>query len=115
MRVNRFATTKPYDAPRHNGCISYRLQGLDASPVEDFWVGISHFLPFGGADRDASPFEKVYVVLSGEVTVEAGGERVTLKPHDSCVIGKNEERTIINEAHLPATMLVAISTHKAAP
>jgi len=112
MHVHRFAATKRYDAPRHNGCISYRLEGLEASPVKDFWVGISHFLPGGGADRDASLFEKVYVVLSGEVTVEAGGERVTLKPYDSCVIQTNEERTLVNESHLPATMLVVISTHK---
>jgi len=59
MHVNRFDAVERYNAPRHNGCVSYRLQGAEASPLEDFWIGISHFLPDGGAERDASPFEKV--------------------------------------------------------
>ena len=113
MHVTRFNAAKPYNPPKHGGCVSYRLQGMDASPVQDFWVGVSHFLPGGGAERDATPAEKVYVVLSGEVTVDAGGQRVTLKPFDSCVIGKNEERSIVNESSQPATMLIAISTPKA--
>jgi mannose-6-phosphate isomerase-like protein (cupin superfamily) len=109
MQVNRYSAVKSYSAPKHNACVAYRLQGAEASPVENFWVGLSHFLPNGGAERDASPAEKVYVVLSGEVTVEAGGQRVTLEPYDSCVIGKNEERTLINESNVPASMLVVIS------
>lgn len=112
MQVTRFDKAKPYNAPRHNACIAFRLQGSDATKVDDFWVGMSHFLPGGGADRDASPTEKVYVVLSGEITVEIGGERTTLKQFDSCVIGKNEERLLINESNLPCSMLVVISTHK---
>jgi len=56
--------------------------------------------------------EKVYVVLSGEVTVEASGERVTLKLYDTCMIGKNGQRVVVNESKAPATMLVVISTHK---
>ncbi len=114
MQVTRFNAAKTYHPPKHPGAVAYRLQGMEASPVQDFWVGMSHFLPGGGAERDATPTEKVYVVLSGEVTVEAGGQRVTLKTYDSCVIGKNEERSVVNESTLPATMLVVISTPKAA-
>lgn len=112
MQVIRFQDAKPYNPPKHNGCVSYRLQGMETTKVEDFWVGVSHFLPQGGAELDASPLEKVYVVLSGEVTVEASGERVTLKPYDTCMIGKNEQRVVVNESKAPATMLVVISTHK---
>ena len=36
--------------------------------------GISHFLPGGGAGPDASPPEKIYYVLAGELTVIAGGK-----------------------------------------
>ena len=113
MQVTRFNAAKAYNPPKHLGCVSYRLQGMDTSKLQDFWVGMSHFLPGGGAELDATPVEKVYVVLSGEVTVEAGGERVTLKAFDSCIIGQDEERVIANESNLPATMLVVISTHKA--
>ena len=36
--------------------------------------GISHFLPGGGAGPDASPPEKIYYVLAGELTVIVGGK-----------------------------------------
>lgn len=77
-------------------------------------MGLSHFLPGGGAALDASPFEKVYVVLEGEVTVEAKGERVVLCAHDSCVIPANEARTVANEGQWPVAMLVMLSTHSEA-
>jgi len=114
MQVIRFQDAKPYNPAKHSGCVSYRLQGMEANKGEDFWVGVSHFLPQGGAELDASPCEKVYMVLSGEVTVEASGERVKLKPYDTCMIGKNERRMVVNESNVPATMLVVISTHKGA-
>jgi mannose-6-phosphate isomerase-like protein (cupin superfamily) len=114
MHVTRFNAAKTYNPPKHPGAVAYRLQGMDTSPVQDFWVGVSHFLPGGGAELDATPTEKVYVVLSGKVTVEAGGQRVTLEAYDSCMIGKNEERRVVNESSLPASMLVVISTPKAA-
>lgn len=114
MHVTRSNAAKTYYPPKHPGAVAYRLQGMDVSPVQDFWVGLSHFLPGGGAELDSTPTEKVYVVLSGEVTVEAGGQRVTLKPYDSCMIGKNEARTVVNESSMPASMLVVISTPKPA-
>ncbi len=114
MQVTRYSAAKTYHPPKHPLSVAYRLQGKEASAVEDFWVGLSHFLPGGGAELDATPTEKVYVVLSGEVTVEAGGQRVTLGPYDSCVISKNEQRTVVNESKLPATMLVVISNPKPA-
>ena len=42
--------------------------------------GISHFLPGGGAGPDASPPEKVYYVLAGELTVIAGGKETVAGP-----------------------------------
>ena len=71
-------------------------------------VGLSHFLPGGGAGPDASPTEKVYTVLSGELTVIVGGKETVLKPLDSCFIGPNENREIINRGNEVVTMLVAV-------
>jgi quercetin dioxygenase-like cupin family protein len=111
VKIARFDAASSYEAPRHHGCTSFRVQGLEATPVKNFWVAISHFLPAGGAELDASPLEKVYVVLSGEITVEAGGERHTLRANDSCFIAANEARSVLNESHLPASMIVVIATH----
>jgi quercetin dioxygenase-like cupin family protein len=112
MEVKRFAEAKAYEAPNHRNYTSLRLFGLDAGGPKQFVVGLSHFLPGGGAGPDASPTEKVYVVLSGELTVKAGGRETLLKANDSCFIGPNEEREIINRGNDVVTMLVAMSAPK---
>ena len=69
MEVVRLADAKPYFPPKHADVRCLRLQGFEASGAASFSVGLSHFLPGGGAELDATPVEKVYVVVSGEVTV----------------------------------------------
>jgi len=112
MEVKRFAEAKAYEAPNHRNYTSLRLFGLDAGGPKQFVVGLSHFLPGGGAGPDASPTEKVYVVLAGELTVIAGGKETVLKANDSCFIGPNEEREIINRGNEVVTMMVAMSAPK---
>ena len=109
MEVKRFAEAKAYEAPNHRNYTSLRLFGLDAGGPKQFVVSLSHFLPGGGAGPDASPTEKVYVVLSGELTVIASGKESVLKANDSCFIGPNESREIINRGNDVVTMLVAMS------
>jgi len=110
MLVKRFADAKPYEAPNHRNYSSLRLFGADAGGPKQFVVGLSHFLPGGGAGPDASPTEKVYVILSGELTVIVGGKETVLEPNDSCFIAPNESREIINRGNDVVTMLVAVST-----
>lgn len=108
MKVVRYSDTAQYQAPRHFKMRSLRLQGLEASDTKACWVGLSHFLPQGGAEMDATPVEKIYVVLSGEVTITAEGQTVTLGFMDSCVIAANEKRSIINNTNDIAAMLVIV-------
>ena len=115
MLIKRFPEAKAYEAPNHRNYASLRLFGADAGGPSDFVVGLSHFLPGGGAGPDASPTEKVYVVLSGELTVIVDGQEAVLKPNDSCFIEANEKREIINRSNDVATIIVAMSTPKAAP
>jgi mannose-6-phosphate isomerase-like protein (cupin superfamily) len=110
MLVKRFAEAKPYEAPNHRNYSSLRLFGADAGGPQGFVVGLSHFLPGGGAGPDASPTEKVYVILAGELTVIAGGKETVLKANDSCFIGPDESREIVNRGNDVVTMLVAVST-----
>ena len=84
MEVTHLDDARPYEAPKHFDMRGLRLQGFDASPAESFWVGLSHFLPGGGAEMDATPIEKVYVVVDGEVTVTTETGDTTLGPLDSC-------------------------------
>src|SRR3954453_16613545 len=108
MDVTRLSDAQPYEAPKHFDMRGLRLQGFDASTSENFWVGLSNFLPGGGAEMDATPLEKVYVVVSGEVTVTTDAGETTLGPLDSCRLAPGEARSIENKTNLPALMLVAM-------
>lgn len=108
MKVTRFADAKPYVAPNHYEMASLRLQGFEAGGPKAFWTGLSHFLPGGGAGPDASPLEKVYVVLSGELTVRAAGQDIVLGPMDSCCIPGGQEREVKNTGNHVASMLVVM-------
>ncbi len=112
MFVKRFSDAKAYDAPNHRACTSLRLFGAEAGGAKDVIVGFSHFLPGGGAGPDASPPEKVYFVLAGELTVIVNGKETVLKQYDSCVIEPNEVREIINRGNQVCSIVVAVVPKK---
>lgn len=106
MQVTRFDTAKPYDAKNHFGMTAMRLQGEGVSDSKDFWVGLSTFLPGGGADWGSSPTGKVYVVIEGHVSVKNADEEVELGPMDSLYLLPGEERSVLNKTNKAATMIV---------
>ena len=108
MEVTRLDDAQPYQGPKHFDVSTLRLQGFDASSAVNFWVGLSHFLPGGGAEMDATPIEKVYVVVDGEVTVVTADGETSLRPLDSCWLAPGEARAIENRTNLPASMLVVM-------
>jgi quercetin dioxygenase-like cupin family protein len=108
MRVKRFVEAKPYEAPNHRGVVGLRLQGFEPGGPTNQWVGFSQFLPGGGAGPDATPFEKVYVVLEGRMTVIVGGAETVLGAMDSCTIAPDETREIVNRENDVCKMLVVI-------
>jgi quercetin dioxygenase-like cupin family protein len=108
MEVVRLSEAKPYESPGHFDMRGLRLQGHEASGAESFWVGLSYFLPGGGVEMGATPVEKVYVVLEGEVTVITDGGTATLGRLDSCRLAPDEARAIENRGNLPASMLVVM-------
>jgi quercetin dioxygenase-like cupin family protein len=110
MRKVELKDAKPYQAPKHFGMTALKLHGREETGCQTFWIGLSHFLPGGGAEFDASPAEKVYFVLEGEVTIKCqSGEVITLGPWDSLFIGPDVARAIVNETNRPASMLVIIN------
>ncbi len=108
MQVTRFAQARPYDAPNHRGVVGLRLQGFAEGGPRNQWMGLSQFLPGGGAGPDATPFEKVYLVLDGEMTVIAGGQEVVLGPMDSCTLAPGELREIVNRSNHVCRMVVVM-------
>ncbi|WP_306598684.1 cupin domain-containing protein [Geothrix sp. 21YS21S-2] len=110
MKKRELKDCTSYDPPRHFKMAALRLQGKEESGCEKFWMGLSHFLPGGGAEFEATPAEKIYFVVEGEVVVTTGnGEKIVLRRTDSIRIGPDEGRSILNESNLPASMLVVIN------
>jgi mannose-6-phosphate isomerase-like protein (cupin superfamily) len=109
MKKVSLSDVKPYDAAGHFKMTALRLQGKEETGAKRFWMGLSHFLPGGGAEFSSSPTEKIYFLLEGELTVKTATEEVVLKPNDSLYIGENEGRSIINHTNKPASMLVIIN------
>ena len=109
MLVKKFADAKPYEAPNHRACTTLRLFGAEAGGSQALLVGVTHFLPGGGAGPDASPPEKVYYVLAGELTVIVNGKETVLRKNDSCYIGPNESREIVNRGNDVCTIFVAVA------
>jgi quercetin dioxygenase-like cupin family protein len=108
MHVTRIHDAAPYEAPKHFAMRGLRLQGWDASPSQSFWVGLSQFLPGGGAESDVTPLEKVYVVLEGTIAIETDQGTTELSRLDSCHLAAGERRSIVNRANQTAYMLVVM-------
>ncbi len=107
MEVTRFAEAKQYHPPLHHGCTALRLQGFEATGADFAWTGLSQILPGGGADMDAGPLGKIYVVIDGEVTVTLqDGTSSTLSALDSCFIPPDEAREVRNNGSAVASMIV---------
>ena len=108
MLVKRFEDAEPYEAPNHWDVVGLRLQGFEEGGPTNQWVGLSHYLPGGGAGPDSTPFEKVYVVLDGAATLTVGGNETVLRRYDSCTIAPDEVRKIENRSNRICTLLVVI-------
>jgi hypothetical protein len=108
MHLVRFSDAPAYEAPGHKDMRMLRLQGRDAGPADLVWLGVSHLLPGGGTESNASAEEKFYVVLDGEVTIESDTGEEVLGIWDSCRIAPHEKRALKNLSNRPATILLAM-------
>ena len=89
---------------------SLRLQGFDMTASQFAWVGLSHFLPQGGAEMDAGAAGEN---LCGARRAKSpfnwrDGTQHVLKAVDSCHIPGGEARAIRNDGNAVATMLVVM-------
>ena len=80
MIVRKLSEAKPYEASNHRDYKSLRVFGAEMGGSQNLIFGISHFLLGGGAGPAASPPEKIYYVLAGELTIIADGKETIVKP-----------------------------------
>ena len=108
MKVVRVGEGRHYDPPGHWGCWPLRIHGKEESGTQGLMISYAHFLPGGGGKDDGAPIERVYYILSGSITIKAGGEEATLNAGDSVYRPANEPGVFINNGVVPSTNLVII-------
>jgi len=112
MNVTRIDQAPEYVAPNHFDMTCLRLQGREAGPAVQLWMGMSIFQPGGHTSLEASPIEKHYIVVQGELTVvtERDGQehREVLRQFDSCCYAPGEKRQIINHTDQEARLVLAM-------
>ena len=120
MHVTRLNDAPEYQAPNHFGMRCLRLQGREAGPAEQLWLGLSIIEPGGHTGLDPSPMEKHYVVIEGELTLVGqlnGGvaEEALLRAGDSCRFAPGEARQLVNRSPAVARVLLAMPFSPPAP
>lgn len=103
---------KTYEAAGHFGMTAMRIHGKEETGAEKFWMGLSTFLPGGGAEYayEDNPLEKVYYMLEGEMTItDNAGEKYVIHKNESISFAPNEGRYLVNASNSPAVMLVIIN------
>lgn len=103
---------KTYEAAGHFGMTAMRIHGKEETGAKKFWVGLSTFLPGGGAEYayEDNPLEKVYYMLEGEMTVtDKAGTKYVIHKNESISFAPNEGRYLVNDSNSPAVMLVIIN------
>ena len=119
MNITRFDQAPTYLAPNHFDMKCLRLQGHEAGPSQTLWMGLSQIAPGGHTSLDASPLEKHYVVLEGELTLVSEREGVkteaVLLRLDSACFAPGEKRQLVNRSQHPASILLAMPYPAVAP
>jgi mannose-6-phosphate isomerase-like protein (cupin superfamily) len=115
MQITRFSLAPFYQAPGHQQMSMRRLQGKEVGHTDSVWFGLSVLEPGGGTTSSASPVEKFYLVIEGELTVEASrnGESTSfvLGPLDSCRIEPGEARRLHNHTGTPCKVLLVMANN----
>lgn len=108
MNVTRFGDAPQYFPSEHFLMRCVRLQGHEAGPAQSLWLGVSTIEPGGHTSMSASPVEKHYVVLDGEVCVQTDEGEVALRRFDSCRLAPGARRALHNRGARPAMILLAM-------
>jgi quercetin dioxygenase-like cupin family protein len=108
MKLVKVGEGTPYEAPHH-----FRFWGIKKiNPETDsknVTIGVSHFLPGGGAEMSSSPQERAYFCIRGNVTVKGKSGEYQLEEGDVIYIAPNEERSFQVTNTQTATLLVIMS------
>ena len=119
MHVTRFSEAPHYEAPNHFDMRCLRLQGKEAGPSTQMWMGMSQILPGGHTGLDGSPMEKLYLVLEGRLHVvgeiDGAHQEDVLEQYDSCRFAPGEKRQLENRTNRPVLVALVMPTNAPPP
>jgi quercetin dioxygenase-like cupin family protein len=107
MKLIKHGQGVQYEAPGHFNCYAMNKLGV-GQDTKRLAIGMSHFLPGGGAQMSSSAKERAYYVLSGTLKITGKNEEYEINPGDLIYIGAGEERAFQAMGTEPATILVII-------
>ena len=112
-KVTKANEAVTYEAPGHFDVRTTRLHnGADVDA--QVTLGLSHFLPGGGAGMAKAPIELLYYIVTGEMTVTTDdGEVHVLHAGDSIHFSPAQGRESKNTGIVAAQMLVIACPPKA--
>jgi len=107
-KITRSNEAARYEAPGHFDVRTTRLH----NPVDvndgRIVMGLSHFLPDGGASKSSSPAEIIYYIVKGEMSITLDDGTFILKAGDSIHLGSMTTKEIKNTGIVTAEMLVIL-------
>lgn len=108
MVIRRGKDITRYEAKGHYDMIPMRVHGKDATGSDMLTIGLSWFLPGGGAERSVLPegMELVYYIMENEMTLITDEGEEVLNAGDSVLIKGGDARGIRNDTKRPSAMLV---------
>ncbi len=111
-KVTKAEEARPYEAGGHYAVRPTRLH--DADEVNGtITLGLSHFLPGGGAEMGKADKELIYFIVEGEMTVNTeDGQTHVLKEGDSIHFAPYVGRESKNTGIVTTKMLVVACPEK---
>ncbi|MBP1608515.1 MAG: hypothetical protein H6Q04_750 [Acidobacteria bacterium] len=108
MKIVRNKELVPYQAKGHYNMLAQRIHSKEISGSEMLTLGLSWFLPGGGAEFNtvSEGMELIYYIVEGTMNLTTDKETILLTAGDSCLFQPGEGRAIKNETNRPAAMLV---------
>lgn len=108
-KVTKACEAVTYEPPGHYDVRCTNLHKPVDVEAGEISLGLSHFLPGGGAEMAPAPVEMFYYIAEGEMTVTTDdGEKHVLQKGDSIHMAKGCGRESKNTGIVTAQMLVCL-------
>lgn len=106
MHIYRATTAQRFEPPGHYGHLEVSDVVGDEQKVA-FKTQLSFCPPGGGGDmHDHADQDQLFIVITGELTFDTGGERFTLKEQEAVLFHAGDPHFTVNESDRESVSVV---------